>query len=209
VSTAFNVSIDEPQYLFYCLMANDDVSVHLTDARVTGLVSVIHIDTQRPGDIGLDEIELWWPERRPVGRNLAFRLSTPLASFAADATTSGVDRPIHTANAWVASMDDPHPTLTFSWKTPVAISQIVLTFDADWEHPMESVLMGQPESVMPFCVKSYRIVDGKGNILAQELDNHQPRRVFDVASTTDCVSIEVNEVNGPCPAAIFGVRIVP
>ncbi len=37
---------------------------------------------------------------------------------------------------------------------------------------MESVLMHHPETVMPFCVRNYRIKDGAGNLIAEKRDNY-------------------------------------
>jgi len=34
------------------------------------------------------------------------------------------------------------------------INRIILNFDTDFDHPMESVQMGHPENRVPFCVKN-------------------------------------------------------
>ncbi|MDR3707427.1 MAG: FAD-dependent oxidoreductase [Capsulimonadaceae bacterium] len=211
VTTRFDTHIDKDAYLFYCLMANDDVCVYTSDIRVTGILSLTHNRTQTPpAGYGVDTFDLWLPERRPGGRNLALSLDAPIEPFAPHLVTSGIDRPAASSNAWVAAFDDAKPTIAFEWPDAKSVRAIVLTYDADWDHPMESVLMGHPESVMPFCVKAYRILDADGNVLAEEFGNHQARRVHELTTpvTTRKVAIEVTEVNGPCPAAIFGVRIL-
>lgn len=45
-------------------------------------------------------------------------------------------------------------------------------FDPDYDHPMESVLMGHPERQMPFCVERYRVLDEAGTVLAACTNNH-------------------------------------
>jgi hypothetical protein len=73
---------------------------------------------------------------------------------------------------------------------------------------MESVLMGHPESTMPFCVKGYRVLDGDGKLLHECKENHHGMNliVLPAAVTTRALKIEILEMNGACPAAMFAVR---
>jgi hypothetical protein len=83
-----------------------------------------------------------------------------------------------------------------------------LAFDVDFDHAMESVLLGQPERVMPFCVKHYRVLDGAGRVLAEVTDNHQARNTvrLDSPTTTDRLRIELLATHGCVPAGLFEVR---
>lgn len=217
ITTHFDAAIDEARYVFVCLMKNPAVSVHTTEWRITGLLSVSN--TQNPAvsnygaqnpaqDIGIEAFEFWVPLRRPNGQNLAVSVDPPLAVFDPANVTNGWLRPTAGPNAWVASPDDLQPDLTLEWERPQSIQRIELSFDTDFDHPMESALMGHPEAVMPFCVRRYRVLDAAGHVLAACEDNHQTRSVitFDPPVVTDCVQIELIETHGHAPAALFDVR---
>ncbi|MDD9955384.1 MAG: hypothetical protein OXP68_04100 [Anaerolineaceae bacterium] len=65
VTVDFDVSVDEDQYLFYCLMANAEVRAHLSEERLSGLLSLRHWrDQPPPEDIGVDSFEFWTPPPR-------------------------------------------------------------------------------------------------------------------------------------------------
>ena len=158
----FPVTIDVPRYVFVCLLKNAAVAVHLSDQRVTGVLAVCHngnkavakSETQTPPpDIGFDTFEFWTPKRRPEGKNFALRIDPPLAVFGVDNLTNGFARPTHQPNAWVADFAHEQPVLKLTWPEPQTIARIDLCFDTDFDHPLESVLMGHPERVMPFCVR--------------------------------------------------------
>jgi hypothetical protein len=159
----FDARIDVPRYVFVCLLRNDAVAVNLSEQRVTGVLAVCHnankavakSATQRPPPgIGIDTFEFWTPKRRPGGKNFALRISPPLEIFGAANLTNGVNRPTSQPNAWVADFAHEQPALKLVWPEPQKIARVELTFDTDYDHPMESVLMGHPERVMPFCVQS-------------------------------------------------------
>lgn len=217
VTAAFDATIDAARYVFVCLMKNPAVAVHTSEWRITGLLSVSN--TQNPAvsnygaqqpehDIGVEAFEFWVPLRRPNGQNLAVQVDPPLATFEAANVTNGWQRPTNGPNAWVAALDDPQPTLTLTWEKPQTIGRIELAFDTDFDHPMESALMGHPEAAMPFCVKRYRVLDAGGRVLAACEDNHQTRNTltFEPPVETDCVQIELLETHGRAPAALFEVR---
>jgi hypothetical protein len=214
----FDTRIDAPRYAFVCLMRSDGVSVRTSEQRVTGVLSVSNrfnaavakSSTQTPpADIGVDTFEFWTPQRRPGGRNLAMRVAPPLPVFPAHSVTNGLMRPTTQPNAWVSDPDDPRPTLTLRWDGPRTIGEIDLFFDADADHPMESVLMGHPESVMPFCVRRFRVLDGGGNVLAECADNHQSRNriVLETPVRTDRIVLEAEHPGPGVPAALFSIGV--
>jgi len=205
----FHAAIEGPRYAFICLMQNEHISVRLSQQRITGVLSVMHRGTQMPTeDIGVETFEFWCPQRRPGGHNLAFTLDPPIDTFAPSNVTNGLTRPTCGPNAWVADWEDPLPTLTLEWDQTQTISRIDLAFDTDFDHPMESVLFGQPERAMPFCVKHYRILDSSGRVIAERMNNHQTRNslILDLPLTTDRLEIQLLERWGKIPAALFEVR---
>ena len=217
LSVKFNVRIDGPRYVFVCLMANPDVAVHLSDQRVTGVLAV----TQRfnkavakspsqepPAGSGIDSFEFWIPQRRPGGQNFAIEVSPPLNVFGPENLTNGFGRPVRAPNAWVADVADTQPTLSLRWDEPVNVSRVELCFDTDFDHPMESVIMGHPERVMPFCVTACSVVDDAGLVVATVSDNHQSQRTLELPAgvTTTRLSIVLHKIAAQAPASLFAVR---
>ncbi len=208
VKADFGTVIAEAQYVFVCLGKNPAVSVETSEDRVTGVISLAHSRTQEPPEgSGIETFEIWNPSRRPGGRNHAITVEPGLAGFGARSVTNGFTRPWRRSNAWVARADDERPRLTLKWAQAQTISKILLFFDADYDHPMESVLMGHPEREMPFCVSGYRVLDGAGQVLHEVKDNHQPRNEVRLqkAVTTDTLVVEVVKTHG-APVAVFEVR---
>jgi hypothetical protein len=212
----FGISLVVPQYAFFCLLRNPGVDVQLSEQRVTGVLSLSQsmnravakgAKQEPPPGIGIDSFEFWLPARRPAGQNLALRIDPPLDLFGAENVRNGIARPTVQPNAWVAALDDPAPRLTACWPTPQTIGRIELSFDTDFDHPMESVLMGHPEREIPFCVKKYRILDDQENVRFECLDNHQTRNSIRLEPQllTRALHVEVLETHG-APAAIFEAR---
>lgn len=180
VQLDFGAVVDEPRYAFVCLMANEKVSVHLSDQRLTGVLSVSQRFNRAvakspkqvpPPDSGIESFEFWLPERRPGGKNLAIELEPPLKLFRVQELTNGIGRPTRQPNAWVAAFEDEQPCLRLTWSKAQVISRVELTFDNDFDHPAESVLLGHPESVMPFCVPNVVVLDGR---VVREQETHLP-----------------------------------
>lgn len=199
----------EPGYLFVCFLRNDRVALHGSSLRVTGLLSVFHRGTQKPEkDIGVETFELWTPERRPNGHNLAMSLDPPLDVFGPENVLNGITRPVEGVNAWVADPADPEPTLTVWYgDKPVEVTAVTLSWDTDWDHPMESVQLGHPERVAPFCVRRYKLLDESGTVLHACDDNHQTRNriVFRRPVRTRGLRVVLQETWG-APAAMFELQ---
>ena len=103
---------------------------------------------------------------------------------------------------------DDRPTITFKWPEPKSIARVELVFDTDYDHPMESVLMGHPEEVMPFCVRDIEVISGDGRVVAKIDGNHQSRRTlhFEPALSTETLTLRLNAPHASGPAALFEVR---
>jgi hypothetical protein len=204
----FDTRLDTARYGFFTLRSNPAVKVHTSEQRVTGVLRVRHRYDQRPpADIGVESLEMWPAERRPGGHNLALAIAPPLEGFGAAHVAGQCERPTCRANAWVAGLDDAAPRLTVTWPAPQTLERVELSFDTDFDHPMESVLYGHPERVSPFCVRHYRLRDERGEVAAEVEEQHQTRAChrFDPPLETAGLSVEVVSTWG-APAAIFALR---
>ena len=213
----FQSPIDRTGYHFIQLCENPSVSVRLSEQRITGIVSasnafnkaVAKSSVQSPPDgIGIDTFEFWLPKRRPAGKNLALTIQPPLKGFAPGNVTHGPARPTTAVNAWVADPADAKPELCLTWAKPVSIRRVVLDFDPDWDHPMESVLMTHPEEVVPFMVKDFDLLDDQGTVQLEVRNNHSARRehAFKQKLLTSKLSLRIHTTHG-APAAVFRVRV--
>ena len=209
VAVDFGADIDQERYVLACVLKNDALAIRQSSALVTGLLMARHTyQQQAPANSGVESFEMWMTRRRPQPQNLAFTLDAPLAVFGPANLTSGVNRPTTAANAWVADLADPAPTVTLRWDKSVTIGRVVLSFDNDANHPMESILMGHPERFMPYCVKRFRLTAGSGNVLYACQDNHRTRCeiLLPQAPAAETLKLEVLEMHGPCPASVFEIR---
>src|SRR5690606_16735944 len=217
VEIAFSAIMPEHGYAFVTFLQNKVVSLYRSNTRVTGVLTVFNLVNKAvsnfgkqtpPSDIDMDEFEFWCPQRRPEGHNLGLQVKPALAPFGVEQIKTGVYRPTIAPNAWVASLEDKDPQLKISWGQPQKISHIDMFFDTDYDHPMESVLMGHPEDVMPFCVRNYRILDDSGNIVYEKEDNYQSlnRIALDRTIVTRSLTIEVDHPSDNVPASLFSVR---
>jgi len=48
----------------------------------------------------------------------------------------------------VADPKNVQPEVKLKWQEPIRISRIVIEFDPDWDHPMESVLFNHSEEAI-------------------------------------------------------------
>ncbi len=210
----FDAEIDETCYGFYALTKNEDVRVHTSESRISGILSVTLDHPQAPpADIGVDTFEIWSAKRQPNGQNLAMKsIEPPIESFGPDNAVNGWQRPTNAPNVWCAALDDPKPSIMLSWETPQTISRIELFFDGDYDHPLETVLWGHPERAVPFCVKQYVVRDGDGNVLAERTDNHLSRNtiVFHEPISTSDLMIELvsnhSQSHQQTPLALMQIR---
>lgn len=219
----FKTIVETPRYLMICLVPTDaaaaaHVRLATSDVRVTGVLSLAHGVNKAvsksavqspPAGLGVDTFEFWLPERRPGGRNLAMRAEPPIATFAADHVTHGPERPTGSTNAWVAALDDERPWLELRWPTPQIVREVTLCLDGDFDHPLESVLMGHPEREMPFTVRDARVLDDSGRVLGEITGNHLSRRTIPLEQPVQTASlrVELTRPTANVPAALFRVRV--
>ena len=163
-------------------MANPDVSIPMSSEIVSGLTSVFNTVNPAvsnfgrqtpPEDIGVDAFEFWCPKRRPEGKNIALEFSAPLTCFGAENLLNGYFRPYIQPNGWIPAPDDRTPSVRIDLGEERTVRQIRLFVDTDVDHALENVQMEHFDSVMPQCIRNYRITDGDGNLLFRTEGNHQ------------------------------------
>jgi len=195
LSFSFETELDSDQYIFFIILPNEEIKVMTSEQRLTGMLSlfqktnkaVSNIGFQAPPDgVGIESFELWTPKRRPDGKNLAFEVSVPIELFNKRYISNGYVRPYLRTNAWAASLDDKNPELKLSWDMPQKIREIRLFFDTDYDHPMENVLMGHPEDVIPFCVQNYKVFDQNDNLLFEKNGNYQTMNIINFGKELEC-----------------------
>ncbi|MNG71112.1 putative succinate dehydrogenase [compost metagenome] len=217
VTLDFGLKIHEDQYVFLTFLQNEHVRLAYTLQRISGLLSVFNGVNKAVSNngkqvalsgSGVDSFEFWTPQRRPEGHNLAIQLSSGLSVFGIENVRNGIDRPAIRPNAWVAATDDQQPIISIKWKQKQCIRRIEISFDTDWDHAMESVLMTHPETVMPFCVRNYSIEDGNGKIIYTQRANFQTRNVIELPEpcVTDELTISLEHPSPDVPAAVFAIR---
>ena len=216
VSLSFAAIIPETCYAFVCFMKNIHASIQTSQMLVTGLVSVFNKilpgvsnwgKQTPPEDIGVEAFEFWCPERRPDGQNIAMHINPGINCFSKENLRTFPYRPVEKPNAWVADIDDDNPTITLTWKEPKEIKGITLFTDTDYDHPMESVQWGHYDNRMPFCIRSYKIMDSRGNTFICESDIYQTMRKVNLDLCTSFLKISLEPSLSNVPVALFGISV--
>ncbi len=220
LDVTFDVTLPGDTYVFICFHQNEEIWIRSTNQRTTGLLSVFNKQSPAvsnygrqdpdPG-LGFESFEFWVPVRRPQGHNFALTIKPPLSCFGVENLTNGFHRPYLQPNAWVADLNDPLPALSFTWSQPQRIGRIVLRFDTDWDHAMESSLLGHSERIVPFVVRDYEIYGENKECVQKVKGNFQSRNtiVFDEPFVTKKLRIEFSHPSKDVPAALYGISIYP
>ena len=218
LSIDFNTNLPEDAYYFVCFHKNEQVSIKRSRARITGLLSVFNKQNvavsnygrQDPDpELGFDSFEFWVPIRRPEGQNFAMTISPALTCFGPENLNNGYHRPHIKPNAWVADPNDEHPELSIKMIEIQAFKKLLFFFDPDWDHAMESSLLGHPERVMPFMVRDYEIRDQNGELLHRTKGNYQSRNeiTFESPIQTQQLTIRFKKPSTNVPVAVFGLSV--
>lgn len=212
----FDVTLNVPTHVFFIVSPAPGVSLHLSKDQLPGVLTVWQrmnkmvaksVVQTPPEGSGIDTFAFWLPDRRPDARNLAATISPPIRCYEPAMVINGWGRPWSGANAWAPAKGDSAPKLNLRWDRPQTLREIELTFDTDFDHPMESVLMGHPERTMPGCITAFRLCTAEGEILASVAGHHQTywRLALPEPVTTAGLEIAILD-HGPAPPAIFEVR---
>ena len=206
----FNLMLKEELYGMVVLQKNETLSVALSAQRLTGILSLFYRHTQKQNDkYGIEEIPFYTPSRRPDGKNLAFKLKPALKVFEVEQLRTTLYRPAFgSANAWIAPFDAGAPHLKCEWKHSQTIRSIVVWFDTDYDHPMETCLMGHPEDTIPFCVQQYKITDDKGRIVYETSNNHHSRNEIKLETPlqTTSITLQLTRAHDRIPVSLFGLQ---
>jgi hypothetical protein len=216
-SIEFDHSFTESQYAFVCFMSNKEVELAISDKRITGLLSVSNavnvavsnFGKQEPaGDIGVEAFEFWCPQRRPNGKNIAMKIEPALHAFSPENLRNGLQRPVKSTNAWVADYDQKDVKIKIIWKDIQTINKVVLYFDADDDHPLESVLLLNPEEKMPFCADEVKVYNCNDELIGEIKGNYLAQRTihFEKPATVTELKIVVGNTNKDSPVSLFEVR---
>lgn len=211
--------LEQQGYVLLAILRNPAISIHKSSKLLTGTMALInginkavsnYGAQEAPPEIGIESFPFWIPERRPGGQNIALRIEPAIELFGPENLRNGVARPTSQPNAWVADWEDPEASITLEWARPVQIKRIELSFDSDFDHAMEHVLRGHPETEMPFCVKHYQIWADQEPLI-EVSDNHQTRNLIELSAQIELqrLSVKLLAVHGPAPAGLFEVRCYP
>ena len=219
VHIPFNTKMNERRYIFICFMANSKVRLAESSELITGLVTVfnqINIAVSNfgrqepPVDIGVEAFEFWCPKRRPEGKNLAISLSSSLDISSVNNLFTSYTRPVCGTNAWIADWKDTNPSLTLKWDTEQTIHYIRLFFDTDYDHAMETVQMGHITNIMPFCVRSYKLLDESNHILYEKKGNYQSINTIEFQVPVVAKELRLvfeHPLPGGTPASLFHIIV--
>jgi hypothetical protein len=211
IDVNFSLTRKEKGYGFIVFQKNEQVSIEQSDVRITGILSLFHTRTQQLNEkFGIEEIPFYVPGRRPGGKNLAIKIKPALNVFGMEQLKETVFRPTAAApNVWIAPLEQDTATLKCEWKQPKQIQTVVLWFDTDFDHPMESCLMGHPEDVMPFCVQQYKIMNDSGEVIYETSDNHSARNEIRLEKPvlTSSLTLECYRAHKNVPVSVFGIQV--
>ncbi|TXE13902.1 FAD-dependent oxidoreductase [Seonamhaeicola algicola] len=216
ITISFSNGMPQNQYGFVTFLSNESVSLKTSKKRYSGILSVFNGVNKAvsnngkqvpPPNIGVDEFEFWTPHRRPEGENIAMAIEPAIQAFNSENLGNGYVRPWGQVNAWVANLNDEKPTLKVTWQAAKEISEIKLFLDPDYDHPLESTLMGHPEEVVPFMLKNYVIKDLEGNTLQTVKGNYQAINTlkFNEPLKLKGFIIEAEHPSKDVPATIFEI----
>lgn len=213
----FSSFIADKCYAFVCFMINTDVSICVSQQRITGLLTVFNSINPAvsnygkqtpPENIGVDSFEFWCPKRRPSGKNIAMKIAPSLKAYSPNFLRNGIQRPVSSTNCWVSSLDEINPSIRINWDQKILINKIELFFDADYDHPLETVLLNNPETTMVFCVRNIKIYNDANELISEVKENYLSRRVIELSNTiqTNLLKIVFERVNENTPVSLFEVR---
>lgn len=212
----FDAALDANAHVFFIVQPAPDVLLHLSKAQLPGVLTlwqkmnrmVARSAIQSPPEgSGVDTFAFWLPERRPAARNLAVTLAPPVRCYEPAMVANGWARPWCGANAWVPGKSDLAPSLCLAWDKQQTIRAIQITFDTDFDHPMESVLMVHPERVMPGCVTSFEVSTVEGALLAAVTGHHHTHWRLELEQPLTTAGVQITlQAWGTAPPAIFEVR---
>jgi hypothetical protein len=203
----YEPSIDKG-YAFITFVQNESIELMMSSSLISSVLTVDKTGRQAPPiENGCETFDFWTPKRRPQYRNIALKFHERVSSFSTENLKNTIFRPSITSNCWIADMEDNHPWLELKWPSVQKISTIRLFFDVDFDHPMESAHREQPENIMPYCVRNFRIKDQDNNLLCDVKDNYQAiyNLSFNNAKDILLLRMEFEKPMNNVPVSLFGI----
>ncbi|SBV97273.1 FAD-dependent oxidoreductase [uncultured Dysgonomonas sp.] len=218
IKLIFNKGLPNDQYGFLTFLKNDKAKIEMSEDRFSGIVSVFNKFNYAvnnngaqiaPPDSGIESFEFWCPDRRPQGHNIAMKIVPALKTFGKENLLEGLIRPTNQPNAWASDISDKEVCMSVLWESEKEINSITLYFDTDYDHALESVQMGHPENIIPFCVQNYRIKDQTGNIIYEKIENYQTINVIKLGEKikTSSITIELDNPQINIPVSVYYITI--
>ena len=206
------------QYGFLIFLQHDQVAVKTSGQLITGVTALFNGKNkavsnngkqEAPSHLGVESFEFWTPKRRPERQNIAMKIQPALKVYSAGDLFNGFTRPYKKTNAWAADHHDQSPMLTFNWDKPQLISAVTIFFDTDHDHALESSLYEHPESIIPYCIQSYSLLNKEGLTLFEKSGNYQTVNYIKLAQPilTDVLKLKVNHPSANVSAAIYQINI--
>ena len=213
----FDYQFNIEQYAFVCFMSNAAVALQVSDKRITGLLTVYNAvnaavsnyGKQEPqGDIGVDAFEFWCPQRRPNGKNIAMKITPALNAYSPENLRNGIQRPVSSTNAWVADYGENNTQLKIVWKEIQTINRLDLFFDTDFDNPLETVLLHNPETKMALCANEVKVYNCNNVLVGTISGNYLSHRTIYFTSPVIVteLKIHITNTNPTAPASLMEIR---
>jgi hypothetical protein len=214
----FEQPIPDNQYGVLIFQKDPDIYLKGSNNRYTGVLSIFNGKNKAvsnngkqspPPGIGIDTFEFWCPRRRPKGQNVAMKIRPAITLYSPVNIKNGYIRPYLGTNAWAADLNDPHPEILLEWKEPKTIHSVTLFFDTDYDHPLESSLLGHLENIIPFCLREYKLLNDAGEVIYEKFDNYQTinKITFDKPVNTAWLKVKCKHPDKHIPASIFEIIV--
>ncbi|MCW8130963.1 MAG: hypothetical protein KIS92_11475 [Planctomycetota bacterium] len=210
VRVPVNAKIDENDWCLLELKKNPAVQWHASAKRLVGLKTAIGNDETKGKN--------WSNRHSRFGfqrgeQNLCVRLPQDPQVYGAANVLNGWPRPFKGANLWVSketTFAEPE-WLEVTFAKPAALRELQFLFDADLDRHLTNTWVRAPHAVEPDLVKDYDVevrVKGAWTKVAEVRDNHQRRRVHELAQPVEAeaVRLTVRATNGTPRAQVYEVR---
>lgn len=208
---------DTTQNAFIILRSNPALTVHLSAAPQSGVLSFKNRETADSADFGdmhHHQPVIDWSSKDFVRKPICFRLLSPTSAFTANKAANGFKRPYGGPNLWSsAALTAGKPEwLEASWPKPVPIRTVQLTWNDDVNEDLINLHHHRTEfEIIPELVKDYKLqayIGGDWKTVAEGLNNHTRHLTHTFSETveTDRLRVLVESTNGTARAEIVEIR---